>query len=102
MEIVEYQEKYAEEISNIVIENMYKINIKDHGKDIIDKLSKHFTLDEIRKRFPERAKVYVTIENDEVIGTASINKYRGDETGKKYIILTVFFKIKNHLINLKI
>ena len=37
VEIKEYQEKYAKEMSNIIITNMYEINIKDHGKEIIDK-----------------------------------------------------------------
>ena len=40
VEIKEYQEEYAKEMSNIIITNMYEINIKDHGKEIIDKLSK--------------------------------------------------------------
>ena len=30
------------------------------------------------------------------MGTASINKYKGDTTGEKYILLTVFVKIENH------
>ena len=40
VEIKEYQEEYAKEMSNIIITNMYEINIKDDGKEIIDKLSK--------------------------------------------------------------
>lgn len=96
VEIKEYEEKYAEEISKIIISNMYEINIKEHGKEVIDKLAKNFTTEEIINRFPEREKVYVAIEDNKVLGTASINKFRGDTTGNKYIILTVFVKIENH------
>ena len=96
IEIVEYQDKYAKELSEIILDNMYKINIKEHGKDVIDRLSKQFTENEIKKNFPKRTKCLVALKNNEVVGTASIDKYKGDETGKKYIILTVFVKIKNH------
>lgn len=37
-----------------------------------------------------------SIKNEKVVGTASIDRYKGDKTGKKYIVLTVFVKIKNH------
>ena len=48
VEIKEYQEKYAKEISDIIITDMYEINIKNHGQEIIDRLSKHFTEEEIK------------------------------------------------------
>lgn len=96
IEIVEYRDDYAKELSKIIIDNMYKINIKDHGKDVIDRLSKHFTEDEIRKNFPNRARCIVALKDGEVVGTASINQYRGDTTGAKFILLTVFVKIENH------
>ncbi len=96
IEIVEYNNDYAKEVSEIILDNMYKINIKDHGKDVIDKLSEYFTEDEIKKNFPNRAKCLVALKDDKVVGTASIDRYRGDTTGKKYILLTVFVKIENH------
>lgn len=94
--IKEYKEEYAKEMSEIIITNMYEINIKDHGKEVIDRISKHFTEDEIKKNFPNRTKCFVAIKDNKVVGTASITKFRGDETGRKYIILTVFVKIENH------
>lgn len=96
IEIVEYKNDYAKDLSEIILDNMYQINIKDHGKDVIDRISKHFTEDEIKKTFPKRTKCLVALKDNEVVGTASIDRYRGDTTGKKYIILTVFVKIKNH------
>ena len=96
VEIKEYDEKYAKEMSNIILTNMYKINIKDHGKEVIDRISRHFTENEIKKNFPNRDKCFVALKEGKVIGTASISKFKGDETGTKYIILTVFVKIENH------
>lgn len=96
IKLVEYEHKYAKELSEIILTNMYEINIKDHGKEIIDRISKNFTEEEIKKNFPKRVKCFVAVDNDEVIGTASIDKYRGDTTGTKYIILTVFVKMENH------
>ena len=96
IEIVEYKDEYAKELSEIILSNMYKINIKEHGKDVIDKISKNFTEEEIKRNFPNRTKCLVALRDNEIVGTASIDQYRGDKTGKKYIILTVFVKIQNH------
>ena len=96
IEIVEYKNEYAKDLSEIILDNMYKINIKEHGKDIIDRISKYFTEEEIKKNFPQRTKCLVALKNEEVVGTAGIDRYKGDKTGKKYIVLTVFVKIKNH------
>lgn len=97
IEIVEYKDEYAKDLSEIILNNMYKINIKEHGKDVIDRISKHFTEEEIKKKFPYRTKCLVALkDNKTVVGTASIDKYRGDENGTKYILLTVFVKMEEH------
>jgi N-acetylglutamate synthase-like GNAT family acetyltransferase len=93
IEIKEYKDKYAKDISAIVLEDLYKINIKDQGKNVIDKLAPEFSQESIRINFPKRSKCYVALEGNNIIGTASIDKFRGDDTGKKYIILTVFVKM---------
>lgn len=96
VKIEEYKEQYAKELSDIILSNMYTINIKEHGKEIIDKIAIHFTEEKIKKEFPNRVKCFVAIENGVVVGTVSIDRFRGDKTGKKYIILTVFVKKENH------
>lgn len=96
IEIKEYKEQYAKEMSEIILSNLYEINIVDHGKEIIDNIAKHFTEEEIKKNFPNRAKCLVAVENNIVVGTTSIDKLRGDTTGEKYIIQTVFVKMENH------
>ena len=96
IEIKEYEEKYAKEMSDIILSNMYEIIIKDHGEEVVDKLSKFFTENEIKKNFPNRTKCFVALKDNEVVGTASIDKFWGDDTGTKYIILTVFVRMENH------
>ena len=75
IEIVEYKKEYAKELSEIILSNMYNINIKDHGKEVIDRISKDFTEDEIKKNFPKRTKCLVAVKNNEIVGTASIDKF---------------------------
>lgn len=101
MEIKEYEEQYAKDMSEIILSNLYKINIKDHGKEVIDKIAKHFTEEEIKKNFPDRVKCFVAIDNGKVVGTASLDVIKNiygvyvDDSKDKYIILTVFTKIEN-------
>ena len=96
IKIEEYKDEYAKDLSEIVLSNLYTINIKDHGKKIIDKIAVNFTEEQIKKNFPNRTKCFVVLKDNIVVGTASIDRLRGDETGKKYIILTVFVRLENH------
>ena len=89
IEIVDYKAEYAKELSEIILDNIYKVNIKDHGKEVIDRIAKHFTEDEIKSKFPKRFKSLVALKNGKVVETASIDKYNGDTTNTKYIILSV-------------
>ena len=95
IKIVNYEDRYAEEVSKIILSNLYEINIKDHGKEVIDKIANLFSVDAIRESFPKRAGCFVAMEGDKVVGTASLDRFRGDETGTKYIILTVFVNMNN-------
>ena len=101
MEIKEYEEKYAKGMSEIIRDNLYTINIKDYGKEVIDKIARHFTEEEIKKNFPERVKCFVALKDEKVIGTASLDIIKDmygvkvENHKDKYIILTVFIKIEN-------
>ena len=96
MEIKEYEEKYAKEMSEIILSNLYTITIKDHGQEVVDRISRHFTEEEIKKNFPKRIKCFVAVDGDKVLATASIDKLNGmygvqvENSENKYIILTVF------------
>lgn len=95
--IKDFEEQYAKEISEMILKNLYEIYIKDHGKEIIDRISKHFTKEEIESSFPHRGKSLVALDSGSVVGTASVSPFKGDVTGTKYIVLTVFVKMgKQH------
>ena len=53
IKIVNYEDRYAEEVSKIILSNLYEINIKDHGKEVIDKIANLFSVDAIRESFPK-------------------------------------------------
>lgn len=95
LEINEYNSKYAKQISEIVLQNLYKININDYSREYIDRVASHFTKDEIEKNFPQRIKCFIALKDDEVVGTASIHKFYDNEPNT-YVVLTVFVKIANH------
>ena len=94
VKIVEYEIKYIEQISNIIIKNLLEINSNDYGIEKAKEMAKHFTSEKLKKTLSKRKKVFVALINEEVVGTAGIDKswYDDDE----YYILTVFVKPENH------
>jgi N-acetylglutamate synthase-like GNAT family acetyltransferase len=95
IEIKEYEEKYAEEISNIVTRNLLEINIKDYGLEFSKKHAEEFTVDKIKENFKNRTKTYVALKNNNVVGTAGLDKSWYNDDGE-YWILSVFVKPENH------
>lgn len=101
MEVKEYEEKYAKGLSDVILSNLYTINIKDHGKDVIDSIAQYFTEEAIKKNFPDRIKCFVAVDGETVLGTASIDSIKDfyglkvDNPENKYMILSVFISIDN-------
>lgn len=95
IEIKEYEEKYAEEISNIITRNLLEINIKDYGLEFSKKHAEEFTVDKIKENFKNRTKTYVALKNNNVVGTAGLDKSWYNDDGE-YWILSVFVKPENH------
>lgn len=93
--IEEYKEKYAKQMSEIIIRNLLEINSKDYGIEYAKEHAKEFEVDEIKENFPKRAKVLVALEDDKVIGTAGVDKSWYSDDGE-YYILTVFVDIEYH------
>ena len=81
VEIIEYEDKYAEEISKIIIQNLLEVNSKDYGIEFVQNFSKEYTPEEIRKVLPKRTKAFVALENHKVVGTASIDKSWYNDNG---------------------
>ena len=95
VEIIEYEDRYAEEISKIIIQNLLEVNSKDYGIEFVQNFSKEFTPEEIRKVLPKRTKAFVALENHKVVGTASIDKSWYNDNGE-YWILSVFVDTAHH------
>lgn len=74
IEIKTYEEKYAKEISNIVTRNLLEVNVKDYGIDFSKKHAEEFTVAKIKENFKNRTKVLVALEDNNVVGTAEIDK----------------------------
>ena len=91
MEIREYEEKYANEMSKILLE----VNSKDYGIEYCKKSAEEFTSHKIKENFGKRTKVLVALENGVVVGTAGIDKSWYNNDGE-YYILTVFIDIAHH------
>ena len=100
----EITDKHCESIGNILaqIHNIDFSKIEDDERKNIETDYfdwKKYVIpaeEEIKKNYPKRIKNYVAIEDNKVVGTISIDRLRGDETGKKYIILTLFVKLEKH------
>ena len=95
VEIMEYEDKYAEEISKIIIQNLLEVNSKDYGNEFVQNFAKDFTPEEIQKVLPKRTKAFVALENHKVVGTASIDKSWYNDNGE-YWILSVFVDTAHH------
>ena len=94
LKIVEYDKKYIEQISKIIIQNLLTVNSKDYGMERVKKMAEDFTVEKLQNSLSKRKKVFVALIDDNVVGTAGIDKswYSDDE----YWILTVFVKPENH------
>ena len=94
LKIVEYKEKYLEQISNVIIQDLLTVNINDYGIERVKKMAEDFTVEKLQNSLSKRKKVFVALIDDNVVGTAGIDKswYSDDE----YWILTVFVKPENH------
>lgn len=95
IQIREYEEMFAESISQIVTQNLLEVNSKDYGMEYAQKTAQEFTPSEIKRNFSQRTKVFVAMENDVVVGTAGLDKSWYNDDGE-YYILTVFVDINHH------
>jgi len=96
IEIREYDEAYANALSKIILSNLYTITVIDHGKAVVDRIARHFTEEKIKQNFPYRAKCYVALKDGKVIGTASLDNFRGNNVADRYMVCTVFVDMDYH------
>jgi hypothetical protein len=73
MRIRKLRKEDATEVSNIIRRCLKEVNSKDYPKKAITGLCDFFTPDLIIKNMGDRT-TYVAVENDNVIGTASLKE----------------------------
>ena len=94
LKIIEYKEKYLEQISNLIIQDLLTVNSNDCGIERVKKMAEDFTVEKLQNSLSKRKKVFVALIDDNVVGTAGIDKsWNSDD---EYWILTVFVKPENH------
>ena len=94
IEIKEFEPKYTKQISDMIIRNLLEVNIKDYGIERVKEMAEDFNVEKLDDKLRGREKVYVALKDNEVVGTAGLDKswYSNDE----YWILTVFVKPEEH------
>ena len=69
LKIVEYDKKYLEQISNIIIQDLLTVNSKDYGMERVKKMAEDFTVEKLQNSLSKRKKVFVALIDDNVVGT---------------------------------
>lgn len=82
----EFHTDDATRVSEIIRENLIKVNIKDYPKKIINNMCERFTPEYINTLKDSRS-LYVALYNSEVVGTASLDNDK---------IYTVFVDMNYH------
>ncbi len=95
IEIVDYNDKYAEDLSRLIIRNLLEVNINDYDADILKEHEKEFSVDNLKAKLKRREKVFVALSDSKVVGTAGIEKSWKNDDGE-YWILTVFVNPDYH------
>ncbi|MBN1220059.1 MAG: GNAT family N-acetyltransferase [Anaerolineae bacterium] len=75
MLIREFEPKDAEKLSQLIIQNLQQVNIKDYPPEAIDKLAESYTPASIIED-AEKQLTVVGLVDDQVVGTASLDQDR--------------------------
>ena len=81
LKIQEYEEKYINEISNLIIQDLINVNSKDYGIERVKEMAQDFSVEKLKKTFNNRKKVFIALLDGKVVGTAGLEKswYSNDE-----------------------
>ncbi len=73
VKIINFDKKYAKDLSVIITRNLIEINTKDYSMEEMIELSKDFTPEEIIE-YSENRKIFIALINEKPIGTLDIAK----------------------------
>ena len=88
IKIRKFKDSDAETIATLVQRNFREVNIHDYSIEEMEKLTKEFNSNKIRKT-ASYANTYVAVDkSDTIVGTGSISSFFGSMT--ESILLTIF------------
>lgn len=88
MKIERFQASQADAVSRLVRRDLIEINSKDYAQDRIDSLVAYFSPEKIEENSRSQC-TFVAIQDDEVMGTASLADF-GSTENPDYYAVTVF------------
>ncbi len=88
VKIINFNEKYANDLSVIITRNLIEVNIKDYSIKEMIELSKDFTPEKIIE-YSESRKTFIALINGKPVGTLGIAKIIGGENDD-YHFLNIF------------
>ena len=88
MRIERFQASQADVVSHIVRRNLTEINSRDYTQDRIDALVAYFSPEKIEENSRSQC-TFVAIQDDQVVGTASLDNF-GSAESPDYYAVTVF------------
>jgi GNAT superfamily N-acetyltransferase len=94
MTIEKFKSHHADAVSNIIRRNLLEINSKDYPKEKIEEYVKYFSPEQMLQNSNSRH-IFVAIENEKVVGTASLGNF-GSEESPNYFALAVFIHPEFH------
>jgi len=70
--IRKFEEKDAEEVSKLIVENLKEVNVRDYSKDIIEKMIPHYKPEALIEKSKKRIILVAQMEN-RIVGTATLD-----------------------------
>jgi GNAT superfamily N-acetyltransferase len=88
MRIERFRASQADAVSHLVRRNLIEINSRNYSQDRIDALVAYFSPEKIEENSRSQC-TFVAIQNDQVVGTASLDNF-GSAENPDYYAVTVF------------
>jgi GNAT superfamily N-acetyltransferase len=86
MRIERFQASQADAVSHIVRRNLTEVNSRDYAQDRIDALVAYFSPEKIVENSSSQC-TFVAIQDDKVVGTASLDNFGSAESPDYYAVM---------------
>ena len=94
METIEFEDRHAAALSEIIIRNLLEVNSVDYGLEEMEDMAKRFQPEDV-KELAQCRHTLVALDKDQVVGTGSLaNDFSDDD--HVFWVLTVFVNPDQH------